>query len=119
MSTIPPETADLAREAAAYVRRLSGAFPDLAVRLRVGDYREALARLQEALEGLQWVTRLAQALGLEEDPRVPVYQAGCAALLEALENGDYVLVADLLEAEFGDAVQALADLLAPGAGPAH
>ena len=119
MSTIPPEAADLAREAAAYVRRLSAAFPDLALGLRAGDYREALARLQEALEGLEWITRLAEVLGLEGDPRVPSLRDGCAALLEALESRDYVLVADLLEAEFGDAVAALADLLAPAFGPAH
>lgn len=114
-----PEYQQVVADALAYLARVRAGLPVLAGALRRAEYRAALEQLRDALEGLQWVTRLAQALGLEEDPQVPVYQAGCAALLEALEDGDYVLVADLLEAEFGDAVAALADLLTPAAGPAH
>ena len=93
-----------------YIDKLIPAFEARAFKLQQGR-RFEVQDYQVFTEGFIWVVNALISVEAEFDIDVPKVQEKLDGFLTALENGDHVLVADILEYEFAPLLSSWQDKL--------
>lgn len=99
------EILELKKSLVSYLERVENALPDIVSGYRFGNEQQANEQMILLTKGLDWIGEAMDALRGYHSLSIVEIKEFLEELNEAFENGDMVLIADLLEYELSPKVQ--------------